>query len=152
MLTNICSAISLSNNVFRFESWERLESISLTTFLFGTVIDHDLRSILFAAGDMLCSSAAKIKLFLSYLWPFGTLAYAVARRQIMEICHWFQGFKSSIDELLITGLIYGNDQNDFGYLILFIKWTVLLERKQFLRYLNPIFFSPLQNDKFKVQV
>ena len=70
----------------------------------------------------------------------------------MEICHWFQGFKSSIDELLITGLVYGNDQNDFGYLILFIKWTVLLERKQFLRYLNPIFFSPLQNDKSKVQV
>lgn len=78
-LFDLCSTVSLSNNVFKFVSWEHLDSISFITFVLGRAIDPDLQKILHAAGDMLSNSAAKIKLFLSYLQPFGTVS---------SICSW----------------------------------------------------------------
>ena len=51
-------------------------------FILGTTIDLDLPSILYAAGDMLCNLAAKIKLTLFFFQHFGTVSSICSSEKI----------------------------------------------------------------------
>ena len=82
IFTNVCLGKSLSNNGLRFVSWEHLEAISLMTLILVRAIDPELWSILYAAKDMVCNMAIKIKLSLSYLRPFDKV------RMICEKINW----------------------------------------------------------------
>ena len=120
-LIRIFSGVSLSSNVYRFASWEHLESICLINFIIWMAIDPGLQTILYASTDMFYNWAFTelIKLSLLCLWLFGTVS-SIRVGEKMD-WKWSELWKS------VIGLRVSRDQFDRSLLLnLYVVMTKII--------------------------